>query len=186
MSVIYKNEEFTPKIKEDLLTLDLSGKEIKSINEIKNIETLTDLQVLNLSNNQINEIEGLDNLTKLEILDLSNNKITEINGLKNLINLKELNLDNNKFINIKGFENLINLERLSLGIRMVSVDSHGKPKTKGEKFAHGVGAVISFFGGVLGDFTFKSKALLLNRKELVGVEKKLVKVMLKILLHIVV
>ena len=101
---------------------------------------------------------------------MSNNKITDINGLQNLINLKDLNLDNNKFITIKGFENLINLERLSLGISMVSVDSHGKPKTKGEKFAHGVGAIIA---GVLGQPTFKRKALLLNRKELVGVEKKI-------------
>ena len=175
MSVIYKNEEFTPQIKEDLLTLDLSGKEIKSINEIKNIETLTDLQVLNLSNNQINEIEDLDNLTELEILDLSNNKITEINGLKNLINLKELDLDNNKFINIKGFENLINLEKLSLGVRRVSVGSDGNPKTKGEKFLHGLAKIavapIEITSGDLIVGTSR-KALLLNRKELVGVEKK--------------
>ncbi|MFX1573884.1 MAG: leucine-rich repeat domain-containing protein [Promethearchaeota archaeon] len=59
MSVIYRNKEFTPKIKVDLLNLDLSGKRIKNISEIKNIEMLTELQVLNLSNNQINEIEGL-------------------------------------------------------------------------------------------------------------------------------
>ncbi|MFX1573883.1 MAG: leucine-rich repeat domain-containing protein [Promethearchaeota archaeon] len=91
------------------------------------------------------------------MLDLSNNKITEIKGLKNLINLKELNLNNNKFINIKGFENLINLERLSLGIRMVSVDPHGKPRTKGEKFVHGVGTIIL---GALGQgslISFKKK-----------------------------
>jgi len=160
-------------MKDDLLTLDLSGKGIKSITEIKNLETLTDLQVLNLSNNQIDEILRLDNLTKLRELDLSNNKITEIYGLKNLINLRELNLENNKFIDIKGIENLINLVKLSLGIRLVSVDKDGKPKTKGEKFAHGVGEVISFIGGFAGAITFKRKALLLNRKELVGVEKKI-------------
>jgi len=173
MSVIYKNEEFNSITKDNLLTLDLSGKGIKSITEIENLGTLTELQVLKLSNNQIDEIVGLDNLTKLRKLDLSNNKITEIDGLKNLINLKELNLENNKFIDIKGLENLINLEKLFLGIRMVSVDSDGKPKTKGAKFAHGVGEVLSFIGGVWGDFTYKKKALLLNRKELVGVEKKI-------------
>lgn len=155
MSVLYKNEEFKPIMKDGLLTLDLSEKGIKIITEVKGLETLTDLQVLNLSNNQINEIEGLDNLIKLRELDLSNNKITEINGLKNLINLRKLNLENNRFINIKGFENLINLKDLSLGEMWLPVSSDGKPFPL---------------------FSLNSKkGLFLNFKELVGIERKIVK-----------
>ena len=37
MSVIYKNEEFKPLMKDNLLTLDLSGKGIKNITEIENL-----------------------------------------------------------------------------------------------------------------------------------------------------
>ncbi len=170
VSVIYKNEEFTTIIEEDLLTLNLSGKGIKYITEIKNLETLTDLQVLNLSNNQIKEIEGLDKLTKLKILDLSNNQIIAINGLKNLIDLKKLILENNKFISITGLENLINLEELSLGVKWIGVGSDGKPLTKEQKVLQGISYIIPDGGG-----SYRKRALFLNGKELVGIEKKLAK-----------
>ncbi|MFX1495040.1 MAG: hypothetical protein ACFFBZ_12210, partial [Promethearchaeota archaeon] len=54
---IIEGEEYRDVQKEDILILDLSGKEIKDITEISGLETLTDLQTLKLSNNQISEIK---------------------------------------------------------------------------------------------------------------------------------
>ncbi len=165
MSVIYKKEEFQPIIKNNLLTLELSGKGIKDISEIKNLETLTELQVLNLSNNQIDEIKGLDNLTKLKELNLYNNKVTEIKGLRNLINLRKINLEKNSFINIKGFENQINLQNLSLGAKWVKLGSDGKPIKIEDELLRLISPLKK--GG--------RRALILNGKELGGIEKDIVK-----------
>jgi hypothetical protein len=170
MSVKYRNEEYRAIMKKDLLTLDLSGKGIKDISEIEGLETLSDLQVLNLSDNQIVEIKGLDNLTKLTELDLSNNYIKEIQGLDHQINLKKLNLKANRFFNIKGFENLINLERLNLGVKHASVGLGGKELTQAEKFTK-PGPILTPFG-FLPRKKKHHKGIVLNGKELVGVEIK--------------
>ena len=151
MSVIYNGQEYRGILKDGVLTLDLSGIWTKSITEIKGLETLTDLQILKLSNNQISEIKGLENLTNLRDLDLSHNEITEIQGLKNLINLRRLNLEGNRFITIKGFENLINLKKLNLGLSHWDVDARD----------------WVMYG--------KSHTLKLNGKELTWIEKYVVK-----------
>ncbi|MFX1378309.1 MAG: leucine-rich repeat domain-containing protein [Promethearchaeota archaeon] len=176
MSVIYNNKEFIPTVENNLLTLNLSRKGIEDIAKLKNLENLTDLQVLNLSYNQIDKIQGLNNLNKLKKLDLSNNRIGAIEGLDNLINLKTLNLENNRFINIQGLENLVNLKQLTLGAKKASVGSTGKPKTKEEKFAHGIAAIVAAPIEIISGRPMISrsrKALFLNGKELVGVEKKI-------------
>ncbi|MHA1479055.1 MAG: hypothetical protein ACTSPU_12740, partial [Promethearchaeota archaeon] len=46
-------------------------------------------------NNNIFEIKGLEKLTSLHVLDLSNNNIFEIKGFETLINLKKLYTGNN-------------------------------------------------------------------------------------------
>jgi len=143
-------KEYIGVKKDGLLALDLSGKEIKDINEINGLETLTNLQVLKLSNNQIGEIKGLETLKNLLELDLSHNKITEIQGLNNLINLKRLNLEGNLFVTIKGLENLIKLKHINLGLSHWDVDNV-KPM---ERPRH---------------------TLVLNGKELTGVESDVVK-----------
>ncbi len=169
---IIEGKEYTDVQKEGILTLDLSGKEIEDITEISGLEALTDLQILKLSNNQIGEIKGLENLKNLlkldlrgneisEIkglknlsnlidLDLSYNKIREIQGLNNLINLKKLNLKGNLFVTIKGLENLIKLKHLNLGLSHWDVDNVNPM----ERPRH---------------------TLVLNGKELTGVEKYVVK-----------
>ncbi len=115
MSVTYLEKEYNVKEIYGFLTLDLSGKGIKDITEIKGLEALTELQVLNLSKNQIKEIKGLDTLKNLVELNLSSNIIVEIHGLTNLTNLRKLNLKQNRFINIEGFENLISLSKIKFG-----------------------------------------------------------------------
>ena len=97
--------------------LDLSSKNVESINEIEGLGKVKDLKGLNLSKNKIREIEGLESLKNLEVLNLSSNKIREIKGLESLTNLRELyfgkfNSWGNKITEIKGLENLNNLEIL--------------------------------------------------------------------------
>ena len=94
--------------------LDLSEMEIVDIYEIKGLEHLTSLQILDLNNNQIVEIKGLDRLTNLQELLLNGNWIEEIEGLENLTNLEKLDLRWNRIEKIKGMETLTNLRELDL------------------------------------------------------------------------
>ena len=92
------------------------------IHKIENLESLTELRVLELANNKIQKIEGLDLLKNLECLDLSYNKIEVIEGLEELANLKILNLTNNKIQHLD-FKVIPTLEELGLEgnpIRMIS------------------------------------------------------------------
>ncbi len=120
MSVEFKGKEYTIKKKGGLLTLNLSMKKIKSISEIKGLESLNKLQVLNLSNNSIFEIEGLESLNELQVLKLSYNAIFEIEGLETLKNLRELHLDSNRIVKIKGLEALKDLKFLNLAANSIS------------------------------------------------------------------
>ena len=84
-------------------------------NEIKGIDKLINLQELDLSYNKITEIKGLENLVNLQVLYLNcNYKITEIKAIDKLINLQILDLSYNKITEIKGLENLVNLQILDL------------------------------------------------------------------------
>jgi Leucine-rich repeat (LRR) protein len=89
------------------------------ISQIKGLENLENLVILNLRNNKISEIEGLENLRNLKRLDLSNNEIYEIKGLDNLSKLEFLDLSYNKISEIKGLSNLKKLEHLYLGINEI-------------------------------------------------------------------
>lgn len=93
--------------------LNLSGNKIHSLHFlIENADLFTDLEYLNLSNNQIRhliyypdkevrgtEINFLGNLKKLEVLDLSGNQIRDISPVSMLPDsLKTLDLADNCFI----------------------------------------------------------------------------------------
>ena len=80
--VEYKGEKY--EIKEGFLDLGLC--DITDITEIKKLDSL-DLTNLELSSNNIIEIKGLDNLRNLEILNLGSNNIEAISGLDNLSKL---------------------------------------------------------------------------------------------------
>ena len=114
MSVELRGKIYTVKEKKGLLTLNLSQKRINDIEEIRGLETLSDLQVLNLRYNFIKEIKGLEKLKNLKILDLSQNRVNKISGLDTLSNLEELNLRNNDISIIEGLNNLNSLKKLDL------------------------------------------------------------------------
>jgi len=95
----------------NLQDLNLNGNQIT---EIKGLESLVNLQKLHLDSNQITEIKGLVSLVNLQDLNLNGNQITEIKGLVSLVNLQDLNLNGNQITEIKGLESLANLQTLWL------------------------------------------------------------------------
>jgi len=99
--------------------LDLSGKGITSISDIKNLSKIISLKKLLLADNKILRIEGLDRLTQLKDLDLSNNLIGKIEGLDSLANLVYLNLSNNKIQRISNLDRNSNLEYLCLSNNII-------------------------------------------------------------------
>ena len=114
MSVQYNSKIIKAKKKDGLLTLNLSSKKIQNMADIIGLDSLTNLQVLNLDYNQITEITGLETVTNLQELSIQNNQITGIRGVASLANLRTLNLGNNQIIEIKNISNLVNLENLRL------------------------------------------------------------------------
>ena len=108
--VIYNEKEY----KLDGNYLDLQSKGIKDITLIEGLENLTNLEALNLRNNQISEIKGLDMLINLKRLYLSENEITEIRGLDKLHNLEFLDLSENQIAKIEGLDALQNLTQINL------------------------------------------------------------------------
>jgi len=92
----------------------LADIQINDILKIKNLEKLTDIEILDISGHKITEIKGLEKLTNLKKLWLKNNQITEIKGLNTLENLEDLRLSENKILEIKGLERLTNLKELWL------------------------------------------------------------------------
>ncbi len=110
------------------ITGDLDCDRMNPLQEIKDINSLTKLEHLDLRSNNITEIEGVENLTSLRSLNLSGNRINEIESLDNLVNLKSLFInggqgwaaeeegreDKGDITEIKGVENLASLEVLIL------------------------------------------------------------------------
>jgi len=72
--VLYNGQKFNVENH----SLNLTNKGIKDIEKIQGLEKLSNLHILDLSNNQISKINGLEKLKKLEILSLNNNKITKV------------------------------------------------------------------------------------------------------------
>lgn len=121
MSVKYDGKEYEVKREGGLLTLNLPRMGIKKISDIKGLETLTELQSLNLNSNQISEVENLENHINLENLQLGGNLIEIIKGFDNLVNLRVLNLNNNQISEVENLENLTSLEDLQLEKNLIKI-----------------------------------------------------------------
>lgn len=119
VSVKYNKKTYRIKKKRNKFYLDLSSRKIIRISDIEGLNTLSQLQILDLSHNQIKESENLDLLINLEELDLSFNNISQIKGLENLNQLKKLNISYNRVYEIDGLDTLINLEYLNLKTNQV-------------------------------------------------------------------
>ena len=102
--------------KSDVKNITLLSGVYKKINDISGIENLTNLQELNLNDNEISDISPLKDLNNLKYLYLNSNKISDINPLTNLTRLESLNLGTNRISDIKPLSNLTNLNRLFLDL----------------------------------------------------------------------
>ena len=85
-------------------TLSLRWNMIKTIENLSCLgATLTELE---LYDNQISKLENLESLVNLEILDVSHNRIRKIEGLENLTKLRKLYLVSNKINKIENVSHL--------------------------------------------------------------------------------
>ena len=87
--------------------VNLTGSDITSDDLIVIVERLKEmpnLVSLNLKGNQITSIEGLSGLVGLTYLYLSSNQITSIGSLSGMVDIKEVSLDKSKITNIKASE----------------------------------------------------------------------------------
>ena len=104
--VEYEGEKYiTKNVISNIYSLDLSNKNITSLEDI---EIFTNLYDLNLSNNNLKDITPLARLTSLSYLDLSNNNIKDISCFKNMKSksLYYINLSNNKIKDVSVLANI--------------------------------------------------------------------------------
>lgn len=87
---------------------------ISDLNDVKGLENLSSVELLNLNDNQIKEINFILKLKNLQILWLDLNKIEEIKNLGSSINLENLSLIKNQIETISGLKSLKNLKELIL------------------------------------------------------------------------
>jgi|GEM_PF-2213997 len=99
---------------------DLGNTEGKHITNLSGIENLTNLTLLNLSNNQISNIEPLKGLTNLTNLNLASNQMSNLEPLKGLTKLISLNLNTNQISNIESLKGLTRLTELNLDTNKMS------------------------------------------------------------------
>jgi Leucine-rich repeat (LRR) protein len=134
---LYKapNAEIYQHELESFQTLDLSGKQIESIEglqyaanleeltlsyneEIEDISPLSDLvnlKKLYIATNRITDLQPLESLTNLEALDISRNQISNIEVLSKLRSLNYLMAEDNNISDVSPLSQLVDLTFLGLG-----------------------------------------------------------------------
>lgn len=102
------------------------------ITDISGLEYATNLQYVDLSNNQISDISKLTDATKITFLDLSENQISDISPISNFSVLGDLDLSVNKISDITPLSGLLKLKFLDLSTNQIEDISPLKPlKTDG-------------------------------------------------------
>ena len=100
----------------NLTELDLSGREIESM---EGVNLCTNLRKLDLSDNSIEDITAISALTELIELDLSRNFITNLEPLRNCRKLESLNLEENSVETIEALADLKNLVVLNVSGNLI-------------------------------------------------------------------
>jgi leucine-rich repeat-containing protein 49 len=91
-----------------------------NIERIRNLQSLTRLDVLDLHSNKITKIENLNNLSELRVLNLANNQITIVDSLTGLASLTELNLRRNSIEVVSSLAGCPKLQRLFLSSNKIT------------------------------------------------------------------
>ncbi|TAF64535.1 MAG: hypothetical protein EAZ55_10760 [Cytophagales bacterium] len=90
------------------------------ISDFSPLQSLAQLQTLNLGYNQIIDIAPLQSLTQLQRLELRRNQISDIAPLQSLQQLQTLDLSYNQIIDIAPLQSLTQLQTLYLSINQIS------------------------------------------------------------------
>lgn len=101
------------------------------INDLDGIQFCIHAVNVDLSGNRIADLRLLENLGMIEMLNLSDNRITDIDALEYLTNLRELNLANNRIQDISPLFSLENLEFVDLTGNKIPITSVEKLREKG-------------------------------------------------------
>ncbi|UCD01265.1 MAG: leucine-rich repeat protein [Promethearchaeota archaeon] len=102
-----------------IISLNCESSNLGRLSEITELNSLKDLEHLQLTRNNLHSIDGIQILEKLRTLDLSHNKLIKIENLESSINLEELNLANNEIQRINGLDSLKKLKKLSLNNNLI-------------------------------------------------------------------
>ncbi|MFB8374631.1 stalk domain-containing protein [Paenibacillus taichungensis] len=118
-SLLNKNddESLTKEDLESLTDVNLSGKEIKSL---QGLEYAVNVTKLSLSGNQIADISPLSNAVNLTTLDLSGNQIVDIKPLRKLKKMTDLSLASNQINDLSSLAGLVNLSTLSISSNKIT------------------------------------------------------------------
>jgi hypothetical protein len=101
------------------------------INDLDGIQYCIHAVNVDISDNFIDDLRYIENLGMIEILNLSDNRITDIDSLGYLTNLRELNLGNNRIQDISPLFSLENLEFVDLTGNKIPAASVRKLMEKG-------------------------------------------------------
>jgi hypothetical protein len=82
--------------------------------DLTGLEYATNLQTLELPNNNIGDLSPLSGLSNLQALSLRSNRISSISAVSGLVNLEELDLFDNQISDVSALSSLENLETLNL------------------------------------------------------------------------
>jgi len=90
------------------------------VQDLKGMELLTGLRTLEIVGTEVSDIHPIGGLINLISLDLRNNEIENINSLSNLTNLTMLLLDENKIDDISALSTLVDLTSLKLASNQIT------------------------------------------------------------------
>ena len=85
-----------------------------------------------MNGNRIKELKGLEELTNLRVLDLSSNEIVELGGLENLTNLDDLRLEGNPIYHTLQ-QKVLNFSQMSIEERTVVIRTIEKREALAKK-----------------------------------------------------
>ena len=110
----------------DITTLTYLNIGNNKTGNIDKIEDLVNLQDLNVSRNDIEDISVLKKLTQLRALNISSNNIKDISSISDLGYLNSLNIANNRITTLKNIERMSNLTELSASDNKIETSEHIK------------------------------------------------------------
>lgn len=90
------------------------------INDLTNINTYKNLEILDLQTNEIKNIDGISEIKNLMILNLAENQISNIDEIGEIISLREVNVSNNRLYEVGSVSKLTFLENVDISNNEVS------------------------------------------------------------------